>query len=122
YPMPGETAACDATQTMDLKNVPLNGGFLCSQTSRPFGGPYLRGGARRTANPTGIFLDRLMNSGIGVVLCSEIAGVEIGSHVRAHPQVHQEYMIVPRLGMMDVIEKDPKLNWSVYLGAAGMTG
>jgi NADPH-dependent curcumin reductase CurA len=80
-----------------------------------------------------------MGGGIGVVLRSEVAGVDAGSHVwgllralrfstsnydRSDDDaiVHQEYMIAPSLGMLEVIERDPKLDWSVYIGAAGMPG
>jgi NADPH-dependent curcumin reductase CurA len=80
-------------------------------------------------------------------LRSEAAGVETGAHVRGLlctsvlsqlsllifppystltpvAPVHQEYIIVPNLqaAMLEVIERDPKLDWSVYIGAAGMPG
>ncbi|KAJ7912902.1 hypothetical protein B0H13DRAFT_1874346 [Mycena leptocephala] len=80
-------------------------------TGRWFGNKliYLQGvhDPPSTLDNQDLFLNRLMNSGIGVVLHSEIAGVEIGSHV------HNEYMVVANLAMMD-----RKLN---YLGAADMT-
>ncbi|KAJ7923764.1 hypothetical protein B0H13DRAFT_1864566 [Mycena leptocephala] len=148
YLVPGDT-----TQTMDLKNVPLNGGnILWNQTSRPFGGPYLRRRMRAPHNLTGrwfgnklIYLQvvhdppftlgqPLMNGGIGVVLRSEIAGVEIGTYVRrvrgalrASTDVIEKSSSsgihdYPSLGMMEVIEKGPKFNWSLLLGAAVMTG
>jgi hypothetical protein len=80
------------------------------------------------------FLNRLMNGGIGVVLRSEIAGVEIGTYVRrvrgalrASTDVIEKSSSsgihdYPSLGMMEVIEKGPKFNWSLLLGAAVMTG
>jgi NADPH-dependent curcumin reductase CurA len=37
---------------------------------------------------------------------------------------HQEYVFAPSLAALnlEMIERDPKLHWSVYIGAAGMPG
>ncbi|KAJ7819296.1 hypothetical protein B0H13DRAFT_2257624 [Mycena leptocephala] len=124
YPIPGKTTVYDTTETIDLENAPLNGGSphqsACSfhrpVHARPSACPEIK-----SYMPAFALGQPLMGGGIGVVLRSEIAGVEAGSHVRGL-LLHQEYMIAPNLGMLEVIERDPKLNWSVYIGAAGMPG
>lgn len=35
---------------------------------------------------------------------------------------HKEYIIAPDLTALEVIERDPRLHWSAYVGAAGMPG
>ncbi|KAF8215357.1 hypothetical protein K438DRAFT_1801111 [Mycena galopus ATCC 62051] len=124
YPVPGTTTVYDTSETIDLDNVPLNGGVLIKVLLLSID-PYMRGRLRAPeiesyipAFPLG---EPLTGGGIGVVLRSEFAGVEAGAHVRGMV-VHQEYMIAPNLEMLEVIEKDPKLDWSVYIGAAGMPG
>ncbi|KAF8144002.1 hypothetical protein K438DRAFT_1874671 [Mycena galopus ATCC 62051] len=114
YPVPGTTTVYDTTETIDIENVPLNGGVLIKVLLLSID-PYLRG---RLPFPLG---QPLMGGGIGVVLRSEVAGVEAGAHVRGMV-AHQEYMIAPNLAMLEIIQRDPKLNWSVYVGAAGMPG
>ncbi|KAJ7912899.1 hypothetical protein B0H13DRAFT_2250895 [Mycena leptocephala] len=124
YPIPGKTTVYDTTETIDLENAPLNGGVLIKVLVLSID-PYMRGRLRapeiKSYMPAFALGQPLMGGGIGVVLRSEIAGVEAGSHVRGL-LLHQEYMIAPNLGMLEVIERDPKLNWSVYIGAAGMPG
>ncbi|KAF8215356.1 hypothetical protein K438DRAFT_1801110 [Mycena galopus ATCC 62051] len=124
YPVPGTTTVYDTTETIDIENVPLNGGVLIKVLLLSID-PYLRGRLRAPeidsympAFPLG---QPLMGGGIGVVLRSEVAGVEAGAHVRGMV-AHQEYMIAPNLAMLEIIQRDPKLNWSVYVGAAGMPG
>ncbi|KAJ7622002.1 hypothetical protein DFH06DRAFT_1143404 [Mycena polygramma] len=106
YPVPGKTTVYETSETIDIENVPLRGGSKCSFF------PSTRTCA--AACPAFTLGQPLAGGGIGVVLRSEIAGVEVGSHVRG--------MLVQDLSMLEVIERDPKLNWSVYIGVAGMPG
>ncbi|KAJ7704783.1 hypothetical protein B0H17DRAFT_920808 [Mycena rosella] len=124
YPVPGKTTVYDTTETIDLENVPLNGGLLIKVLILSVD-PYMRGRLRAPevkSYMVSFALGKpLSGGGIGVVLRSEFAGVEAGQHVGGVLQ-HQEYVVAPSLAMLEVIEKDPKLDWSVYIGAAGMPG
>ncbi|KAJ6533898.1 hypothetical protein DFH09DRAFT_1369943 [Mycena vulgaris] len=123
YPVPGKTTVYDTTQSIDLDAVPLNGGFLVKVLILSVD-PYMRAllRARRQLLRAGVH-PRLMSSGIGIVLRSELAGVQVGSHVRGLI-THQEYIVAAGLAtsMLELIEPDPKLKLSAYLGAAGLTG
>ncbi|KAJ7720860.1 hypothetical protein DFH07DRAFT_304242 [Mycena maculata] len=124
YPVPGETTVYDTTQTIDLENVPLNCGFLVKILVLSVD-PYMRGRLRaaegKSYMPAFILGDPITSGGIGVVLRSEFTGVAVGSHVRGLV-LHQEYIIAPDLTGLELIEKDPRLSWSAYIGAAGMPG
>ncbi|KAJ7151951.1 hypothetical protein C8R46DRAFT_1042843 [Mycena filopes] len=126
-PVPGQTTVYDTTQTIDLATVPLNGGFLIKLLVVAVD-PFLVAGVRapeaNSPMPPLPLGSPLMGYGIAVVLRSELAGVAVGSHFRgALP--HCEYSVVPALNpMMEPLTRDPdsKLDWSVYLGAAGLAG
>ena len=45
YPVPGKTVVYDDSQTIDLDNVPLNGGFLVKTLTLSID-PYMRGRMR----------------------------------------------------------------------------
>ncbi|KAJ6542866.1 hypothetical protein B0H19DRAFT_1310902 [Mycena capillaripes] len=133
YPVPGKTTVYDTTETIDLENVHLNGGVLIKALVLSID-PYMRG---RLRAPGIEFY--MAGGGLGVVLRSEVAGVESGTHVRGmlgsslihtlnhqcslltlRMLAHQEDMIAQNLEMLEVIERDPRLDWSVYIGVAGM--
>ncbi|KAJ6452500.1 hypothetical protein C8R45DRAFT_1040828 [Mycena sanguinolenta] len=126
YPIPGKTTVYDTTQTIDVENAPLNGGILIKVLLLSID-PYMRGRLRAAETesyvPAFTLGEPLNGLGIGVVLRSESPGVEPGAYVRGALS-HQEYVIVPNIAgaMLQVIERDPKLDLSVYLGAAGMPG
>ncbi|KAJ6542788.1 hypothetical protein B0H19DRAFT_1171914 [Mycena capillaripes] len=124
YPVPGKTTVYDTSETIDLENVPLNGGVLIKVLVLSID-PYMRGRLRaaeiESYMPAFTLGQPLVGGGLGVILRSEVAGVESGTHVRG-VLVHQEYMIAPNLEMLEVIERDPRLDWSVYIGVAGMPG
>ncbi|KAJ6514418.1 hypothetical protein C8R47DRAFT_1033192 [Mycena vitilis] len=125
YPIPGETTIYDATQTIDLETVPLNGGFLVKTLVLSVD-PYFRNLMRGTVGsylPSFQIGEPLKGFGIGVVLRSENPGVEVGKHIYGFLTMpFQEYTVFSELGMMQIFEKHPDLPWSVYLGAAGMPG
>ncbi|KAJ6611738.1 hypothetical protein B0H10DRAFT_2055489 [Mycena sp. CBHHK59/15] len=124
YPVPGETTVYDTTATIDLDNIPLNGGFLIKTLVLSVD-PYMRGRMRapevKSYSPPFTLGQPLAGGGIGVVLRSELTGVEKGDHVRG-VLVHQEYTVAPSLAGLEVFERHPNLPWSVYIGAAGMPG
>ncbi|KAF8902159.1 alcohol dehydrogenase [Mucidula mucida] len=115
YPIPGRTTVYDASQTVDLDNVPLNGGILIKTLVLSID-PYLRGKMRDAS------VKSLHNCGIARVVHSENADIKVGDHVTGVFNF-QEYSIIPdpsRVGVR-VIAKTT-LPWSVYVGAAGMPG
>ncbi|KAJ7243069.1 hypothetical protein C8J57DRAFT_1367145 [Mycena rebaudengoi] len=124
YPVPGQTTVYDTSESIDLENVPLNGGILVKTLVLSVD-PYMRGKLRspdtKSYSPAYTLGQPLAGGGIGVVIRSELAGVEKGNHVRGMLS-HQEYNVVPNLTGLEVIERDPKLSWTTYIGAAGMPG
>ncbi|KAF7340530.1 PKS-ER domain-containing protein [Mycena sanguinolenta] len=126
YPVPGETTVYDTSQTIDIENVLLNGGILIKVLALSVD-PYMRGSLRApeigSYMPAFTLGQPLNGYGVGVVLRSELPGVVAGAHVRG-VLLHQEYMIVPNLAAatLEVIERDSRLDLSVYVSAAGMPG
>ncbi|KAJ7343059.1 alcohol dehydrogenase [Mycena albidolilacea] len=101
-------------RTIDLQNAPLHGGVLIKVLILSMD-PYMRGRLRAPE------IESLEGYGIGVILRSETAGVEAGAHVRGI-LAHKEYIIASDITALEVIERDPRLHWSAYVGAAGMPG
>ncbi|KAG6884093.1 hypothetical protein C0992_007006 [Termitomyces sp. T32_za158] len=126
YPVPGKTTVYDTTQTIDIENAPLAGGFVLKTLVLSID-PYLRGRMRdpndKSYAPPFMLGESMASHGVGVVVRSENANVKVGSHVYG-VMAHQEYSVFKDLksqGLM-VIENKERLPWSVYVGAAGMPG
>ncbi|KAJ6492666.1 hypothetical protein DFH09DRAFT_947211 [Mycena vulgaris] len=111
FPIPGETTVYDTSKEIDLEAAPLNGGFLI-----------------RTLV---LSIDPYMINGYGVgVLRSENPKVVAGKHVYGiihcptdfFTLTHQQYTVLPSMEGLTFLEKDPKLPWTVFVGAAGMPG
>lgn len=123
YPEPGKTTVYDESQTIDIDNIPLHGGFLLKTLVLSID-PYLRGRMRAGDGSyvSGFPLGKpIVSNGVGVVLRSETPGVKVGDHLHGHIP-HEEYSIWPTLGNLLPIEDKQGLPWSVYVGAAGMPG
>ncbi|KAJ7823543.1 hypothetical protein B0H13DRAFT_2257257 [Mycena leptocephala] len=122
YPIPGETTVYDTTQTIDLETVPLNGGILLKTLVLSID-PYFRVIMQNVEHPAAFKIGApLSGFGIAVVLRSENPSVTAGQHVYGFNIAHQEYVVIPQLGGLQIMEKHPNLPWSAYLGAAGMPG
>ncbi|KAG5727882.1 Zinc-type alcohol dehydrogenase-like protein PB24D3.08c, partial [Termitomyces sp. T112] len=126
YPIPGKTTVYDDTKTIDIGNTPLNGGFVLKTLVLSVD-PYLRGRMRapndKSYAPPFTLGEPLISHGIGVVVRSENAKAQVGSHVYGL-MCHQEYNVFKDLeseGLI-IIENKEGLPWSVYVGAAGMPG
>lgn len=123
YPEPGKTTVHDVSQTIDLENEQLNGGFIV-KTLFISVDPYLRGRMRPAdvpsylpAFPVG---QPIANYGIGFIVRSENAALQAGDHIYGlFP--FQEYFVRSDPSTYKVL-KDEGVPWSVYLGAAGMPG
>jgi len=124
YPVPGKTTVFDNSETIDVENVPLDGGFLVKTLALSID-PYMRGRMRRptTKSYVGGFKigEPLQNFGVGVVLRSENADVKVGSHLYGMFEF-VEYFIGKNAAQFRVLPEDSGLPWSVFVGAAGMPG
>ncbi|KAJ7093537.1 alcohol dehydrogenase [Mycena epipterygia] len=125
YPIPGETTVYDTSETIDPETVSLNGGFLLKTLVLSVD-PYMRGRMRSPDIPSYSVAFKigapLQGYGIGIVLRSENPDVAAGQYVHGTELPHQEYSILPNATGLTFLEKDPKLPWTVYVGAAGMPG
>lgn len=124
YPEPGKTTALDSSETIDLEDGPLNGGFLIKILLVSID-PYMRAKMRdvsvQSYSPAYILGEPIYNYGVGVVLRSEHGGVKKGNHVYGlFP--FQQYLVKPNLEEVRIIENKEGLPWSVYVGALGMPG
>ncbi|KAI1792111.1 NAD(P)-binding protein [Ganoderma leucocontextum] len=128
YPIPGKTVVYDESETIDLDNVPLNGGILVKVLALSID-PYLRrmmiGPDAENFIPTFKLGQPIVNYGIAVVARSENPAIKQGAHVvglidRQFP--FQEYAIVHDLSTVRVVENSERLPWSLYLGVLGMPG
>ncbi|KAJ6490827.1 alcohol dehydrogenase [Mycena sanguinolenta] len=124
FPVPGETTVHDTTQTIDLDLVSLTGGFLV-KTLVISVDPYLRARMRspeeKSYMPPFTLNEPIANFGVGIVLRSENSEVTVGKYVYGVIPI-QEYSIFPNSGGLIFLEKNPKLPWTVFTGAAGMPG
>ncbi|TDL20587.1 NAD-P-binding protein [Rickenella mellea] len=124
YPEPGKTDKYDDSQTIDLENVPLNGGFLVKILYLSID-PYMRGRMRapttKSYSPPFTIGEPLQNNGVGVIIRSENPDIKAGDHVHGFFPF-QEYYVTANAKAYRVLPKDQNIPWSVYLGACGMTG
>ncbi|GBE89550.1 Zinc-type alcohol dehydrogenase-like protein [Sparassis crispa] len=127
YPEPGKTTIYDTLQTIDLENVPLNGGVLI-KTLVLSSDPYLRGRMRdakiKTYSVAFQLGEPIDNHGVGVVLRSEDPTFKPGDHVFSWKLPFQHYSVFngQDLGALRVLPNEEKLPWSTYIGVCGMPG
>ncbi|KAF7341785.1 Zinc-type alcohol dehydrogenase-like protein PB24D3.08c [Mycena sanguinolenta] len=122
FPVPGQTTIHDTTQTIDLDVVLLNGGFLIKTlvlSVDPFHRRRMRAPETKSYPPPFTLGGPIMSHGVGVVLRSENSEVAVGKYLYGVIP-HQENNIFPDLQGLIFLEKNPKLPWTVYVGAAGM--
>ncbi|KAF8996534.1 alcohol dehydrogenase [Cyathus striatus] len=123
YPEPGKTVVYDTTQTIDLDNVPLNGGILVKLLNLSID-PYLRGkipALRATQWAAFTLGEPIDGYAIGVVVRSEKEGFKKGDHVYGGLSF-VNYTVVTNTASLRIIENKYNLPWSVFVGAAGMAG
>ncbi|KAF8901370.1 alcohol dehydrogenase [Gymnopilus junonius] len=127
YPVPGETIVYDASETIDVENVSLNGGFLLKTLELSID-PYQRGRMRAPGTKGtytgGYALGKpLPNYGVGVVVRSEHLDVKAGDHLYGIYEF-KSYAIRHDLASMQLIKINNKYNlpWSAFVGVLGMAG
>ncbi|KAF9523394.1 alcohol dehydrogenase [Crepidotus variabilis] len=107
FPVPGQTTVYDESETIDLEDVPLNGGVLIKTLDLSID-PYLRGKMRdpsiKSYSPPFEIGKPLYGGGIGVIL------------------LHQQYFVLEQLSGLIIIQNPHKLAWSTFTGVLGMPG
>ncbi|KAJ8474584.1 hypothetical protein ONZ45_g15904 [Pleurotus djamor] len=123
FPIPGRTTVYDDSQTIDLDNVPLNGGILVKTLVLSMD-PYLRGKMRPAGTsylPSFVIGEPLDNWGVGVVLRSETPKLQPGDHVYGMLPF-QEYSVFSEIDQLRLLQNKEGIPWSLYVGIAGMPG
>ncbi|TFK65471.1 alcohol dehydrogenase [Pluteus cervinus] len=122
-PQPG-TTTCDTSETIDIENVPLQGGFLVKTLVVSID-PYLRNlmvaPGTKSLLPTYTLGQPLMSYGVGVVVRSDCRDMKAGDHVYG-TLPHQQYFVQKDLADLRVLDNTHRLPWSTFVGAAGMPG
>ncbi|TCD61390.1 hypothetical protein EIP91_008527 [Steccherinum ochraceum] len=124
YPIPGQTTVYDGSQTVDLENVPLDGGVLVKVLCLSID-PYLRFMMRDPEIEKHFHLytlgEPVQSAGVGVVLRSENPSYAQGDHLHSEMLPHQEYFVAPKNTSFTLLKNEAKIPWSVFTGVAGLT-
>ncbi|KAG8761787.1 hypothetical protein FRC12_009334 [Ceratobasidium sp. 428] len=125
YPIPGETTVYDTSKQIDLDNVVLNGGIL-TKTLYLSIDPYIRGRMREVTSKSYSSAFKLgepiTGFGLGRVIRSERADVEVGDVFWSSETPFEEYSVLPADHPVQVIKNDANLPLSVYISVLGMPG
>ncbi|KAJ3806955.1 hypothetical protein F5876DRAFT_90818 [Lentinula aff. lateritia] len=117
FPEPGKTTVYDTSQTIDLENVPLNGGVLV-KTLVLSADPYMRVQMRPADIESYMVIFSL---GVGKVIRSEREGFKAGDYVYGLLEYSIPSPDTPIFGII-VFKPEPGLRYSAYIGAGGMPG
>ncbi|KZT59251.1 alcohol dehydrogenase [Calocera cornea HHB12733] len=127
YPIAGKDITYDTTRTIDPTTVELNGGFL-TKTLWLSLDPYLRGRMddpklKTYYAPQWALGDTLDNTGIAVVVRSDVPALPAGAHVMGFLPF-EAYTLHPASSAdgFQVIENKEGVPLSTYLGVLGMPG
>ncbi|KAF8138686.1 NAD-P-binding protein [Boletus edulis] len=119
YPIPGQTMVYDTTPTIDLENVPLNGGFLVKTLVVSID-PYMRGRMRDASVKSYVAAfkvgEPLENYGVCVVLRSENSALGAGDHLYGMLPF-EEYSIQTKPEKFGKIKNEHNLPWRVVKSA-----
>jgi NADPH-dependent curcumin reductase CurA len=127
HPIPGKTTKFDTSETIDLDNIPLNGGFLL-KTLVLSPDPYMR---RRMRDPSiqsysaAFELNQsIVGHGIGVVIRSESSKFPVGSKWAGPTIPWQEYSILDEnnTARFNQIPEGLNVPLSTFIGINGMPG
>ncbi|KAJ7599454.1 NAD(P)-binding protein [Mycena floridula] len=123
YPIPGETTVYDDTPTIDLENVPLNGGILLKTLCLSID-PAIRGrmvSSELCIHGELLFFYRVTSWGLALVLRSESGLFETNDRVEGVISFEQ-YSVVSNPQSLRIIKNEHNLPWSLYVGVLGMPG
>ncbi|KAI0056021.1 alcohol dehydrogenase [Artomyces pyxidatus] len=122
---PGKHTVYDASQTIDLDNVPLNGGFLVKTLALSLD-PYMRGRMRdpsvKSYSPAYPLGQPITGYGIGKIVRSEHDTFKTGDYIYGVGMPHEEYWVRADTTLLSVVKNELNLPWSTYLGVLGMPG
>ncbi|KAI0725228.1 NAD-P-binding protein [Fomitopsis betulina] len=93
YPIPGKTVVYDDSQTIDLENVTLNGGFLVTLSIDPYMRSRMCESHIKSYAPPFPLCETINNLGVGVVLRPGHTAVKKGDHVYGYLPF-QEYVVI----------------------------
>ncbi|KZT03634.1 alcohol dehydrogenase [Laetiporus sulphureus 93-53] len=111
------------SQTIDLENAPLEGGFLVKTLVLSID-PYIRSRMRDSsitgylATTSTIFTIRIN----AVILCTSCHDVSPSYCIVAAAIAFQEYFVAKDASVFHMLENKEKLPWSIYIGVLGMPG
>ncbi|KAG8700280.1 hypothetical protein FRC09_006064 [Ceratobasidium sp. 395] len=112
YPIPGETTVYDTSKQIDLDNVVLNGSIL-TKTLYLSIDPYIRGRMREVTSKSYSSAFKLgepiTGFGLGRVIRSERADVEVGDVFWSSETPFEEYSVLPADHPVQVIKNDANL-------------
>ncbi|KAG8900974.1 hypothetical protein FRB99_005648, partial [Tulasnella sp. 403] len=120
YPIPGEHLEYRDDATIDLENVPLNGGVLAKAIC--FGvDPWYR---LRMNDPEDYVPGQpIKGHGVLRVLRSENPDLKVGDYISDEGDFpFQEYVVLPKDAPNVSVLKDEGIPWPIYLGALGLAG
>ncbi|KAI0319686.1 alcohol dehydrogenase [Amylostereum chailletii] len=124
YIEPGVHIKYDTSDTIDIDNVPLNGGVLLKTLVLSLD-PYMRGKMRdpskKSYTPSYDLGEPLTSHGIGLVLRSENSAFKTGEHVYGTLS-HQQYSVINDDPALRVVINELGVPWSAYVGVLGMPG
>lgn len=124
-PDPQRSVKYDESETIDLDNVPLNGGFLAQAVAFSID-PYMRSRMREphiVQRFTPFLIgEPLVNYGVGRVIRSENPAIKSGDYFHRRDLSFQEFSVVPDMNDVHILTNEEKLPWTVYCGTTGMAG
>ncbi|KAH8818704.1 hypothetical protein DL96DRAFT_1684337 [Flagelloscypha sp. PMI_526] len=122
YPEPGKTTVYDDNETIDLDNVPLDGGILV-KTLAVSVDPYFRGRMREphipSYSPAFPLGKPIASTGVAVILRSEKEGFAAGDHILG-VLPHQHYTILKEAIIK--LNNTHNLPWTWFVGILGGPG
>ncbi|KDQ64390.1 hypothetical protein JAAARDRAFT_75057 [Jaapia argillacea MUCL 33604] len=125
YPEPGKTTVNDTSQTIDPDTVHLKPGSFLLKTLVLSIDPYMRSKMRdpsiESYSPEYVIGEPLQNFGVSVVLRSKNPAFKAGDHLYGYHRF-EEYSIRDDVASFIVLKNEARLPWTVYVGAAGMSG
>ncbi|PPQ83872.1 hypothetical protein CVT24_006412 [Panaeolus cyanescens] len=125
FPEIDKTLIYDTTQTIDIDNVSLDGGFLVKTLDLSID-PYMRGRMRDPAIdsylPAYPLGQPLNGFGLGVVIRSEHPEVKVGEYVCGFNVDHAHYFVRKDLFLLEKVDNKFNLPTSAFVGVLGMPG
>ncbi|KAH7102205.1 NAD(P)-binding protein [Auriculariales sp. MPI-PUGE-AT-0066] len=130
-PVPGQTTKVETTETIDLEQVPLNGGFLREIVC--FGiethmAMQMKPNYRLVGSSSLLCITqlrrRVMTHIVAKVIRSEHSKFKPGDYIGSSFNGLVKYLVVESsdVGSWDLLSNERNLPWTSYLGATGMPG